>query len=285
MTRPFKLATSCLTLGLLLGGCASQDHLPGGNQASELIECNDGLYVPAHLPEECIPREPVEPAKSPKRDPIIGTYRLFTTKSDGHHNSKHSQYVFRVFPNKKAGADGWNDYFRWEREGEVYKFYTRGNGPDGLTAYKYLEATLKYQSVAGEPHLIVLEHRPYRFWPSEGIKVSSDPSHKFDFYKVICHYNSKKKCHLYKRDVDGEYVRGGPSGHSLLEDPQPGWTCKNVGRESYLGYQGRLRVNFLYGDAPDWGDTLAECESRCEKALLNHFETVGEGNCSDYLPR
>ena len=253
----------------------------------ESLECDGDLILEPHLPEECIPPEPVVqgPVVPHEPDPIVGTYRLFTTESDGYYNSKHGQYVFRIFPDNRAGADGWDDFYHWEREGEVYKFSAQVDTP----GYQpYWHATLRYQSVAGEPHLIVTAYRrwpnggSYPLWPSESLKISSDPSHQFDFYKVECHYNSKKKCQALRRDADGEYVKGGPRGTAVLKDIQPGWTCTNVGRRSYMGYQGRITPEFLFGDAPNWGDTLEECESRCEQALLNRFETVGEGNCSDY---
>lgn len=222
-------------------------------------------------------------AKSPENDPIIGTYRMFTTESDGFWNSKHSQYVMRIFPNNRASKNGRNDFYRWEREGELYKFYVRRGGPGSPTAYDRFSGTMKYQSIVGKPHLITMDHVGHPGWPSESLKISTDPSHQFDLYKVACSYTSKNKCFKTQRDAEGKpfYKSGkveGNNKHVWIQDALPGWSCMNIGR-----YRGSYSTNYpIYGDAPDWGDTLAQCESRCEQALLNQFETVGEGNCANF---
>ena len=298
MRSVITLAKSLTALAalVLLASCAETPSTPttsGGTGSGsgkvvtatpeEPFDCDDDLILEPHLPEECIPPEPVKPAEPPKPDPIVGTYRVFTTESDGYWNSKHGQYVFRIYPNNRASKNGRNDFYRWEREGEVYKFFVRRGGPGSATAYDRYSGAMKYQSIAGEPHLITIDHLGQQLWPSEGLKISTDPSHQFDFYKVVCRYRRDKTCFRIKRDAEGKnmYKAGRVDGiqkHVWIQEPLPGWSCMNIGR-----YRGSYLTNYpIFGDATDWGDTLAECESRCEQALLNQFETVGEGNCSDF---
>jgi len=269
---------------VLLAGCAESPTTPttsGGTSSGsgkivtatpeEPFECNSDLILEPHLPEECIPPEPVvqKPVEPPKPDPIVGTYKNFRTKPSVLVN------VFRVYQDNGAGFNSGIDY-RWERDGNVYRFYPKGRGREKQ------RFVLKYQSIRGEPNILTVPdaNSSWQDLTTEGLKLSDNPEYQFDLYKVQC----RGRCFTQRKDSEGNYLyqpklKGGWRLKQL--DPLPGWKCFNVGRRlndethyySAYGY---------YGDAPNTADSLVECEAICEQALLNKFETVGEGNCSDY---
>ena len=239
-------------------------------------ECDDDLILEPHLPEECIPPEPPEPVvqkpvEPPKPDPIVGTYKNFRTKPSVLVN------VFRVYQDNGAGFGSRIDY-RWERDGNVYRFFPKGGGREKQ------RFVLKYQSIRGEPNILTVPdaNSSWQDLTTEGLKLSDNPKYQFDLYQVQC----RGRCEIQRKDAKGNYLyQPKPKNGWRLKqlDPLPGWKCFNVGRRlndertywSAYGY---------YRDAPITADSLAECEAICEQALLNRFETVGEGNCSDYEP-
>ena len=278
-----KILSAAAIALLLLAGCSTTpDPTPSHptwcnkdpKKEPHFHDCNGNLYLPGHEPEECIPEEPPEPVvqkpvEPPKPDPIVGTYKNFRTKPSVLVN------VFRVYQDNGAGFNSGIDY-RWERDGNVYRFYPKGRGREKQ------RFVLKYQSIRGEPNILTVPdaNSSWQDLTTEGLKLSDNPEYQFDLYKVQC----RGRCFTQRKDSEGNYLyqpklKGGWRLKQL--DPLPGWKCFNVGRRlndethyySAYGY---------YGDAPNTADSLVECEAICEQALLNKFETVGEGNCSDY---
>ena len=257
-------------LVVLLAGCAESTTKPTTSSSSgstsgkivtatpeETFECERDLILEPHLPQECIPPEPVEPTKP---DPIVGTYEVFYIGTF----SKGSVNVFRVYANGWAGSNGSAKGFTWERDGELYRFYNQSPyGNKGKLWFVY-----KYQSVEGEPDLITVASKQSGFkgFAAEALKVSSDPNYKFDFYKVQCRrkWSGEDKCWA----DDGE------------RSPRPGWSCRNVGHRLY---DERVYWNASkHASGPNYADTLIGCEEICEKVVSYYLGSVGEGNCSDY---
>lgn len=184
-------------------------------------ECDDDLILEPHQPEECIPPEPPEPVvQKPveplKPDPIVGTYKLFYL------NFLNTVSIWRIFPD----GTGTNNRAKtlWEVKDGEYHF---SNARGGNTLY-----VVKLQSLAGEPDLV---RRPpegsrYPYSDSEGIKLSSDPSYSFDFYKLGFRDNQ--------------------------------WFCYNLGRgqktEGYVQYPDHPRYH---------ADSLEECEALCPTVM------------------
>ena len=272
-------------LVVLLAGCAESTTKPTTSNSSgstsgkivtaapeETFECDRDLILEPHLPQECIPPEPVvqKPVEPPKPDPIVGTYRMFRETPD------RFQSVFRIYADNRAGSHGQKQYL-WEREGNIYWFLVKN--ADGVTYRKHF--AFEHQSIIGEPDLVsVPDAGSFKGLSTEGLKVSDNPQHLFDFYVVSC----EGRCSSIRKDENGKEVfheQKKPGSHWIRKvlDPQGEWKCQNVGR--------RLKNTTLWiaagnnGNAPVHGDTLQECQSRCEQAMLNKFEYVGEGNCSD----
>lgn len=263
---------------VLLAGCAESPTTPttsGGTSSGsgkivtatpeKPFECDDDLILEPHLPEECIPPEPPEPVvqEPAEPDPIIGTYKNFNIGRF----SKGAVKVLRIYGDGFAGFDGSKEYYKWERTDGLYRFY---NNSRHVSSNKgKLWFVLKYQSVRGEPNLVTIADKDsgFRGYEAEALKVSSDPNHKFDFYKVECRqrWSGEDKCW------------GGHEDRS----PRAGWSCRNVGHRLndervYWGGGGK------HASGPNYAETLEECEAICEKVVSYYLGSVGEGNCSDY---
>ena len=273
-----RLALTLLLL--LLVGCAETPPKPttsGGSSSGsgkivtatpeDPYECDSDLILEPHLPEECIPPEPPEPVaqkpvEPPKVDPIVGVYKDFWSR-----NGDDFVGVLRVYADGFAGRDGSAKQYSWERVGQLYRLYY--NGLHGKVGELY--GVFKYQSVKGEPDLVLVSDKESRYtkigWMSEALKVSSDPNHKFDFYKVQCRrrWSGEDKC------WDGHEDRS----------PRAGWSCRNVGHrlnDERVYWNGRNK----HASGPNYADTLEECEEICEEVVSYYLGNVGEGNCSDY---
>ena len=259
-----------LVLGLVVG-CAdtSKKPTPGHptwctkdpQKVPHSHDCED--IMSAHLPEECKPPEPVvqKPVEPPKPDPIVGTYEVFNMGSF----IKGSVNIFRIYANGWAGMNGSAKSYTWERDGELYRFYNQmPYGNKGKLWFVY-----KHQSAEGEPDLITVPSKQSGFkgFAAEALKVSSDPNHKFDFYKVQCRrkWPGEDKCW---------------AGHEE-RSPRPGWSCRNVGHRIHderVYWNGRNK----HASGPNYADTLIGCEDICEKVVSYYLGSVGEGNCSEY---
>lgn len=196
-----------------------------------------------------------EPVEQSKPDPIVGTYRVFSL-------TKNYQRLLRFYPDGSAiinGAVRSSKFaLRWKKENEIYRVY---QGP----SKKVRPFAFKLQSIVGEPDLAPALTGGY-----EGLRVSNNPNYLFDLYVVECLAKSgSERC-------------GADTAMGMV--PRPGWTCWNIGRR--LGDRGYYRVTWVgvgnKGKSRDYADSRAECEALCEAAILNKFETIGEGNCSGY---
>ena len=180
----------------------------------EPFDCDDDLILEPHLPEECIPPEPpepVKPAEPPKPDPIVGTYQLF------YPGYPTSEWVIRIYPNGTS-----NSGVLWERHGDHYRFFLRSKPTE--TAFR-----LTYSHVRGEPNISTTSDSKWTAF--EGIKKSSDPKFKFDFYVLL------------------QSKRGEISNHY----------CKNIGATEWTGANPGMSTSA----PPNFAETLIECEALC----------------------
>jgi hypothetical protein len=194
-------------------------------------------------------------------------------------------------PNGFAGWSGNLEFYKWERDGDLYKFFL--NRPTFKSGSRP-HLVFRYQALTGEPNLILASDavQSWRSFWGEGIKVSENPRHLFDLYRVECRNGTG--CLRLRKGPDGKDIRftrekRKPDGSSYTayykkSDIRAGWTCQNVGR--------RINDSRSYwtvwqskASARDHADTFADCMKICRTALLNHFDEVGTGNCEDYVPR
>jgi hypothetical protein len=234
----------------LLASCAETPSKPstsGGSSSGsgkvvtatpdEPYECDDDIILEPHLPEECIPPEPVvqKPAEPPKVDPIVGTYKVFGTRGD----DEKAVWIWRIYPDNTIKDPQWFYGYTWERKGDTYRAdYT---APESS---KYWYMSVKYQTLAGEPEIIITQKvkSDDRFADrTEGVKVSNDPDFQFDFFRV------------------GEIAyRTGT------------WGCANLGRNEKI-HRGLFRA--LSGSPDQYAKTVEQCEALCPE-VLTEFRRV-----------
>jgi len=236
-----------ILLLLLLVSCAETPSKPttsGGSSSGsgkvvtatpeEPYECDSDLILEPHLPEECIPPEPPEPVvqkpvEPPKPDPIVGTYKVFTTDPA---NIKRLQ-VWRIYPDHTVRPLWGRTHMTWERDADEYRFQS----PTGRLYF-----SVERQSVMGEPDFTATAKynaddtlRYAKGIYDEGVKLASDPDFQFDLFRV------------------GEIsYRSGT------------WGCVNIGRNEQI-HRGLYKES---RDTPDqYAETLEECEALCPEVL------------------
>ena len=165
-----NLVLSCLLCIYGLTGCASRETASGGQAASDLIDCNDELYMPAHLPEECTPPEQA-PVTAEKPDPIVGTYM-------GYINDLARTRILRVWADGTAGSGYGRSSLTWKKIGDKYSFYYVSE--DGEVR-EYPNWSTRYRDAAGLPNIISFgSKQQWRMF--EANKLSDNPNHLFDHY-------------------------------------------------------------------------------------------------------
>ena len=139
-----------------------------------------------------------------------------------------------------------NTTWAWRRFGwEKYKDEYRLGDPDATKTWLWY-ISVEYQTKVGEPDIVltrkwVADDSDRGLHPREGIKLSSDPDYKFDFFRV--------------------------GGISKGKDGSFG--CANIGSHERTVYSLSLRES---KDMPDqYADTIEECEALCP-AVLAEFK-------------
>lgn len=187
-----RLALTLLLL--LLVSCAETPSKPttsgGASSGSgkvvtatpeEPYECDSDLILEPHLPEECIPPEPPEPVvqkpvEPPKPDSIVGTYKVYPK-----YTKRGEILVFRIYPNNTA-IEWRNRRYRWVREGDRYLFnFNKEENRGWSLSYSF---EVLQQSIEGEPDLIAKRSPENVMTEFEAIKVSDDPDHLFDLFRI-----------------------------------------------------------------------------------------------------
>lgn len=211
---------------VLLASCASKPPK----------ECPEGLYLPAHIPERCEPKkeESGSSMKPQEKDPIVGAYLIYPS---------HNKYrtIMRVYPDGSAKLSNWHILqFRWEsKETGAYEFsfdkrsnYASETLELGVYTFDELLRAYRYADTEGAPNLVSTElGRLAGKGSSEGIKVSTDPEHVFDFFNI--------------RHVKTE-----------------GWLCVNIGRMEYQNRKtGNVRLKDLRGAEKTWFTSLSDCQN------------------------
>ena len=178
-------------LVVLLAGCAESTTKPTTSSSSgstsgkivtatpeETFECDRDLILEPHLPQECIPPEPVvqKPVELPKPDSIVGTYKVYPK-----YTKRGEILVFRIYPNNTA-IEWRNRRYRWAREGDHYLFnFNKEENRGWSLSYSF---EVLQQSINGEPDLIAKRSPENVMTEFEGIKVSDDPDHLFDLFRI-----------------------------------------------------------------------------------------------------
>jgi len=231
----------------LIAGCSTTSNPTGGKVGTpsgtgetapvtkeETFECDGDLILEPHLPEECIPPEPV--VQEP--DHIVGTYRIFYRRIPT------DQTVIRVYPDGSALTRNWGrekfarrqDEWRWEFDAGWYHVYWT---PEPGKKEGYLISWLS-QSAAGEPNLVPRrrDSAPLSEWLDyEGIKVSDDPDFEFDLFKL---------------------------GSKNYRD----WGCFNIGAQQIPIYP----IPTYGADTVQlYAESLSQCEALCRPAIDHHF--------------
>jgi hypothetical protein len=233
MTRPLL---AILLLLSLITGCVESPSKPtasGGSSAGsekvvaatpeEPYECDSDLILEPHLPEECIPPEPSEPVVQKPMEPPKPDPIIGTYL--GYSTETARTRILRVYPDGTAGSGYSRNSLRWKKKGNVYSFYYVS--PEGQMR-DYPNFSSRYQEIVGEPELISFgSNQSMRLF--EGLKKSNDPNHLFDHYRL-----------------------------SPVGSDRGSWRCVNVGRGEEMS--GSL---WEHEELPDYGDSLAECESLC----------------------
>lgn len=182
MRTTFLLGAAACSLAFLIG-CSTPSPSPSSSPAKHptscnkdpkkephFHDCNGNIYLPGHMPEECIPEEPEVVLQKP--DPIIGTYHIFYTTVPERQN------ILRIYSTNRASLGYGKDIYRWEREEDAYHFYV--NVPGKPESYKY---SSEYTDLAGEPHLKTFgSNSGWGYF--EAVKLSGDPDYLFDHFRL-----------------------------------------------------------------------------------------------------
>ena len=215
--------------------------LSSGFASKAAQKCPEGLYLPAHIPGECVSIEAnISSTVEDEISPIVGTYMMHYTDLKPGHQAPLRLYADGTVVNSSTNKLKW---VATNGGVEIYYFWRRWNYQYTLRPTTNLNSAVLISSELGE------NHSAGNF---EAIRISEDPDHQFDHFVIGSNEGADYKKKFY---------------------------CFNVGRKQFP-YQQETSWGVDYPTSvPRFAKSAKQCASLCEKLVIDAYGSLEGRSC------